>query len=101
MRADRHTWRYATTILCTPVGGRSDDTGAADVAQFYRCLKVSTRVLSCHQVSDRSIPGGEKSYIATQGCLHQTVADFWLMAFQQDSCIIVMITRIVEDGKVK
>lgn len=53
------------------------------------------------QVPDDTIPGGMKRYIATQGCLHQTISDFWLMAFQQDSSIIVMITKIVEDGKNK
>jgi len=51
-------------------------------------------------VSDASVPGGQRRYIATQGCLLQTVNDFWLMAFQQKSSIIVMITKIVEDGKV-
>jgi len=52
------------------------------------------------QVPDDSIPGGQKRYIATQGCLQNTISDFWLMAFQQDSSIIVMITQIIEDGKV-
>jgi len=49
---------------------------------------------------DESMPNGERRYIATQGCLHHTIPDFWLMAFQQESCIIVMITKVVEDGKV-
>ena len=46
------------------------------------------------------MPDGWRRYIATQGCLLHTVQDFWLMALQQKSSIIVMVTKIVEDGKV-
>ena len=70
---------------------------------FTRVSLHANRMLSVFawcQVSDASVPGGKKRYIATQGCLHQTIPDFWLMAFQQDCSVIVMITRIVEDGKV-
>jgi len=49
---------------------------------------------------DDSMPGGRRRYIASQGCLLHTIQDFWLMALQQESSIIVMITKIVEDGKV-
>jgi len=46
------------------------------------------------------MPGGQRKYIATQGCLLLTIPDFWLMALQQECSIIVMITKTVEDGKV-
>jgi len=39
-------------------------------------------------------------YIATQGCLKQTVADFWRMVWQEKSSLIVMTTNTVELGKV-
>uniref|UniRef100_A0A3Q0RH43 protein-tyrosine-phosphatase n=1 Tax=Amphilophus citrinellus TaxID=61819 RepID=A0A3Q0RH43_AMPCI len=42
-----------------------------------------------------------KSYIATQGCLHNTISDFWRMVFQEDSRVIVMTTKEVERGKSK
>lgn len=42
----------------------------------------------------------KKSYIATQGCLHNTISDFWRMVFQEDSRVIVMTTKEVERGKV-
>jgi len=39
-------------------------------------------------------------YVAAQGCLLHTIQDFWLMAMEQKSSVIVMVTKIVEDGKV-
>lgn len=43
---------------------------------------------------------GRKSYIATQGCLQNTISDFWRMVFQENSRVIVMTTKEVERGKV-
>ncbi|KAF3820682.1 hypothetical protein GH733_005227 [Mirounga leonina] len=43
----------------------------------------------------------KKSYIATQGCLQNTVNDFWRMVFQENSRVIVMTTKEVERGKSK
>lgn len=43
---------------------------------------------------------GKKSYIATQGCLQNTISDFWRMVFQENSRVIVMTTKEVERGKV-
>uniref|UniRef100_H3ABY9 protein-tyrosine-phosphatase n=1 Tax=Latimeria chalumnae TaxID=7897 RepID=H3ABY9_LATCH len=42
----------------------------------------------------------KKCYIATQGCLQNTVNDFWRMVFQENSRVIVMTTKEVERGKV-
>ncbi|VDD91576.1 unnamed protein product, partial [Enterobius vermicularis] len=42
-----------------------------------------------------------KVYICTQGCLPNTVDDFWEMVWQQNSRIIVMITKEVEKNKVR
>jgi tyrosine-protein phosphatase non-receptor type 11 len=47
------------------------------------------------------VPGSEKCYIATQGCLPGTVADFWQMVWQENSRIIVMTTNEVERGRNK
>ncbi|KAF6024947.1 hypothetical protein EB796_016747 [Bugula neritina] len=40
-------------------------------------------------------------FIATQGPMENTVDDFWLMIWQQGVQAIVMITNIIERGKVK
>lgn len=45
--------------------------------------------------------GKPQAYIATQGPLAHTVADFWAMVWQERAPAIVMITNLVEDAKVK
>ncbi len=46
-------------------------------------------------------PFGEKSYIATQGPLPPTFLDFWKVVWEQNSRVIVMLTREMEMGRVK
>jgi len=46
------------------------------------------------------VTAGRKEYIATQGCLPVTIADFWRMIWQEKTKIIVMVTELVEMGKV-
>lgn len=41
------------------------------------------------------------AYIATQGPLPHTVVDFWAMVWQQSSNVVVMLTRLVEQGALK
>ena len=38
--------------------------------------------------------------IATQGCLMETVGDFWRMVWQERSQVIIMATKAVEDERV-
>nr|CAD2182396.1 unnamed protein product [Meloidogyne enterolobii] len=43
----------------------------------------------------------KRRYISTQGCLEETVSDFWQMVWQENSLLIVMVTKEVERGRVK
>ncbi|KAF8362071.1 ptp-2, partial [Pristionchus pacificus] len=43
----------------------------------------------------------DRRYISTQGCLSNTVGDFWRMVFQQEVVVIVMTTKECERGRVK
>ena len=46
-------------------------------------------------------PYKEKAYIATQGPKPETIYDFWRMAYFEQSPLIVMLTNLKEEGKVK
>uniref|UniRef100_A0A8C2BJP8 Tyrosine-protein phosphatase non-receptor type n=1 Tax=Cyprinus carpio TaxID=7962 RepID=A0A8C2BJP8_CYPCA len=42
-----------------------------------------------------------KVFIATQGCLQNTVLDFWKMVYQENTHVIVMTTKEMERGRNK
>lgn len=46
------------------------------------------------------MPGSEKAYICTQGPTKNTIQDFWKMIWEQNSNIIVMLTKEIENAKV-
>lgn len=54
-----------------------------------------------HQNEEDNSPDAcKKVYIATQGPLGATVNDFWSMIWQDNSKVVVMVTKEIERGKV-
>uniref|UniRef100_A0A8C1GJK9 protein-tyrosine-phosphatase n=1 Tax=Cyprinus carpio TaxID=7962 RepID=A0A8C1GJK9_CYPCA len=49
----------------------------------------------------RVIPSLGKVFIATQGCLQNTILDFWKMVYQENTHVIVMTTKEMERGRNK
>ncbi len=43
----------------------------------------------------------EKQYIATQGPLKETAEDYWRMVWEQDVNVLVMLTKVTENSKIK
>lgn len=46
-------------------------------------------------------PGSKPRFIACQAPIPTTMVDFWLMVWQQESCVIVMLTKFREKGLTK
>lgn len=53
-----------------------------------------------HALYPQGYDGQEKVYIATQGPMPNTVADFWEMVWQEEVCLIVMLTQLREGKEV-
>lgn len=56
---------------------------------------------SAEETDDATERVYNKVYIATQGCLSNTIYQFWSMIWQENVCIIIMTTKEIERGKVK
>ncbi|CAB4065164.1 PTPN4 [Lepeophtheirus salmonis] len=69
--------------------------------QLYR-RNPNLSITECHKI-DNLIPGSGiiNRYIATQGPLSTTCPDFWFMIWDAQTSLIIMLTTIVEQGRVK
>ncbi|XP_067873164.1 tyrosine-protein phosphatase non-receptor type 11b isoform X5 [Heterodontus francisci] len=57
--------------------------------------------INANNITNGKIGDDSKNYIATQGCLQNTINDFWKMIYQENSHVIVMTTKEVERGRNK
>ncbi|XP_073831180.1 protein tyrosine phosphatase non-receptor type corkscrew isoform X2 [Musca autumnalis] len=74
-------------------GGASGSNGGAGVAISRPLNKKNSNDLTEREMF--------KTYIATQGCLANTITDFWNMIWQENTRVIVMTTKEFERGKNK
>ncbi|XP_046544894.1 uncharacterized protein LOC124255095 isoform X10 [Haliotis rubra] len=63
------------------------------------CLKTKTFKGGYINASYINGPSNKRQYIATQGPLPNTVADFWQMVWENQCPVIVMLANIIEDQK--
>ncbi|XP_039611514.1 tyrosine-protein phosphatase non-receptor type 11b isoform X1 [Polypterus senegalus] len=61
---------------------------------------INANYIQSVQEDSRQLCKG-KVFIATQGCLQNTVKDFWKMVYQENTHVIVMTTKEVERGRNK
>ncbi|KAG1661394.1 Receptor-type tyrosine-protein phosphatase-like N [Nymphon striatum] len=64
-------------------------------------LTESTNISGSNYINASTITDHDPrtpAYIATQGPLPHTAADFWQMVWEQGSVVIVMLTRLMENG---
>lgn len=47
------------------------------------------------------LPGITTSYIATQGPLRQSIEEFWMLVWESRSTIVLMLTKLIENGRCK
>ena len=66
-------------------------------------IKIQFLVSEQNRIATFSFPGSGivNRYIATQGPLASTCGDFWFMTWESQSNLVIMLTTIVERGRVK
>ncbi|XP_052809524.1 receptor-type tyrosine-protein phosphatase O-like [Mya arenaria] len=66
-------------------------------------LRASDNVGGSDYINANYIPGytSPREYIATQGPMQATFDDFWQMVWEQNVDTIVMLTKLVENGRIK
>jgi len=66
----------------------------------HRDLFLDSDYINANYI-DGEIPGSKKTYIACQAPLPSTLSHFWLMLWENESAVIVMLTRLCERERVK
>ncbi|XP_015524862.1 tyrosine-protein phosphatase non-receptor type 4 isoform X3 [Neodiprion pinetum] len=81
---------------------RYRDISPYDVTRVILMGSINGDYINANYVN-MEIPGSGiiNRYIATQGPLSSTVADFWQMVLEAGSTLVVMLTTLVERGRAK
>uniref|UniRef100_A0AAX7TG54 Tyrosine-protein phosphatase non-receptor type 9 n=1 Tax=Astatotilapia calliptera TaxID=8154 RepID=A0AAX7TG54_ASTCA len=96
------TFDYSKASVCY-VKNRYSDVLCLDQSRVRLCPLSNDEDETSDYINASFMDGYKRSnaYIATQGPLPKTFADFWRMVWEQMVLIIVMTTRVVERGRVK
>lgn len=89
---------HVCVCMCT-LTGFSLILGSAESGASQSCLSPCPHPFSCAPPL-QGYDGQEKTYIATQGPMPNTVSDFWEMVWQEDVSLIVMLTPLREGKEV-
>ncbi|XP_077315233.1 receptor-type tyrosine-protein phosphatase T isoform X10 [Lithobates pipiens] len=94
---NRNKNRYGNIISCECDASRQDDDHSRVRLQLIDGDPHSDYI-NANYVDGYHRP---RHYIATQGPMQETVKDFWRMIWQENSASVVMVTNLVEVGRVK
>jgi len=94
-------------VQCAIDGGHHHNNNSSSSSKHKRTESLSS-IRSNFSTMTTMTSGGKKTddfisktYIATQGCLPNTIVDFWNMIWQENTRVIVMTTKEVERTKKK
>ncbi|XP_015809636.3 tyrosine-protein phosphatase non-receptor type 9 [Nothobranchius furzeri] len=89
--------------MANQVKNRYSDVLCLDQSRVRLCQLSDEEDETSDYINASFMDGYKRSntYIATQGPLPKTFADFWRMVWEQMVLIVVMTTRVVERGRVK
>lgn len=102
--------QYGTSTICAACIFQQQQKSCPNCQSFNKtCVQCAMKSANI-PINENCTNCGKKyehknkrseTYIATQGCVPNTIIDFWNMIWQEDTRVIVMTTKEIERGKVK